>query len=264
MKRREFIKHSSMASVILGSGLWKNNSKSHILTFSFDDGFKKSFYKAAEVHEEYGSKACLNVIARGGMKDFKAIDRWILPELLGDFNDWNKLKGRGHEVMPHTWEHLNLTKIPLSQAKENIDKCLSYFQDNLDDYKADEAVYNFAFNASNKELEDYILTKIRAVRTGGWLVFDEERYHELPASQDLNVLGCWMGGEKLIDDYVDKEVKRFLKSDGGWLIFNLHGFDDEGWGPISFRYYDKLLKRLSKLDHVAILPAGEVLISERS
>ena len=54
---------------------------------------------------------------------------------VGNFNDWNALKKRGHEIMPHSWEHQNLTKIPFENAKELIDKCLNYFEENLDGYK---------------------------------------------------------------------------------------------------------------------------------
>ena len=113
----------------IGLGIWPKVSKSHILTFSFDDGFKKSFYKIADIHEQYGLKACLNVIAAGHFPDFNTDPKWMPPAQMGNFDDWNVLKKRGHEVMPHTWRHLNLTKIPFKKAKQNIDKCLDYFED---------------------------------------------------------------------------------------------------------------------------------------
>jgi hypothetical protein len=37
--------------------------KPHLITLSFDDGFEKSFTKTAEIHESFGLKACLNIIA---------------------------------------------------------------------------------------------------------------------------------------------------------------------------------------------------------
>ena len=36
--------------------------------------------------------------------------------------------------LPHSWEHLNLTEIPINKAFSNIDKCLDYFEDNLDGF----------------------------------------------------------------------------------------------------------------------------------
>lgn len=233
--------------------------KTHYLTLSFDDGFKSSFYKTAEIFENYGLKACLNVIASGHFPDFKKIDQWILPDLLGDFDDWNFLKNRGHEVMPHTWEHLNLPKIPLNHAKENIDKCLDYFEEHLEDYKPSESVYNFAFNASTPVIEDYVMRRTRAIRTKGGVIINNSRFNEIPSSNKQARLGCWGNGPNLCDTYVEQEINGFLKSTGGWLIINLHGLDNEGWGPISAKYLDELLKRLIQVPHLEIAPTGTIL-----
>lgn len=149
MNRRNFIGSAALLSLGLGFQSFIEKSKTHILTLSFDDGFKKSFYKIAEIHEEYGLKACLNVIATGHLPSFNTEPKWIPQKLLGNFEDWNTLKGRGHEVMPHSWDHLNLTEIPLEEAKLKIDKCLDYFEKNLEGYKPSEGVYNFAYNASS-------------------------------------------------------------------------------------------------------------------
>lgn len=126
MHRRTFIKSTAFTSLSLNFDHFPPRKKTHILSLSFDDGFKKSFYRIAEIHETYGLKACLNVIASGHLPSFKGLDKWIRPELMGNFNDWNHLKDRGHEIMPHTWDHLNLTQIPPDEAKTNIDRCLDY------------------------------------------------------------------------------------------------------------------------------------------
>ncbi len=46
-----------------------HSQKIHLLTLNFDDGFKKSFLKLAEIHEGYGLKACLNMIASGNFPE---------------------------------------------------------------------------------------------------------------------------------------------------------------------------------------------------
>lgn len=92
MKRRRFIKTTAQAGFAVGLGACNGKLKTHILTLSFDDGFKKSFYKTAEIHEEYGLKACLNIIASGHLQSFKTDSKWIPQKILGDFNDWNLLK----------------------------------------------------------------------------------------------------------------------------------------------------------------------------
>ncbi len=264
MLRRNFLKTASFAAVgtaLPGCSpkLPVPTGKTHVLTLSFDDGFKKSFYRIAEIHEAYGLKACLNVIATGHLPDFKKVDDWILPEILGDFDDWNRLAGRGHEVMPHSWQHLNLTKVPLRQAQENILKCLEYFANNLDGYDPKKAVYNYAFDASTEELDRFTLQHVRAVRTGGWLLWEDQAYNALPVTELSDRLGCWTNGPDNNDRWVDQQISEFLKTDGGWLILNLHGLNKEGWGPISDDYLDELLKQLVTVDHLAVLPAGEAL-----
>lgn len=230
--------------------------KSHILTLSFDDGFRKSFYKTADIFERFGLKACFNVIASGHLPSFKFPDKWILPELLGNFEDWNALQARGHEIMPHSWEHADLTQMPFDDATARIDKCLHYFEEHLLGFKTSDAVFNFPFNASTPELENYLLTKVRAIRTGGASAFNE-----IPTSDTRLLLSCRSMGPENIDHWIEKEVNKFLETNGGWLILNTHGLDDEGWGPVSSEYLTKLLKRLIKIDFLSIVPAGEVVNS---
>jgi len=256
MKRREFIIQTTQIGLTIPFLANHLSSKTHWITLSFDDGFKKSFYRIAEIHESFGLKACLNVIASGHMPGFKAVDQWILPELMGNFDDWNKLKDRGHEVMPHTWEHLNLTKIPEKQAKENMTKCFDYFEAHLDGYDPTYAVYNFAFNASTPELERFALERVSAVRTAGWVLLKDERSNPLPSTNKSLRLGCWSQGPEYCDTFVEKEIDEFLTSDGGWLILNLHGLDQEGWGPLHPMFLEKLLKKLVEMPQVAVEPAG--------
>jgi len=262
MNRRNFVKTSMVAAGSLSFGLEAfslNPKKTHYLSLSFDDGFKKSFYRIADIHENYGLKACLNVIATGHLKSFNTEPKWIPQNLLGDFNDWNKLKHRGHEIMPHTWDHLRLTEIPVEKAKENIEKCLNYFKENLDGYTSEGAVYNFAYNASTIELEDFAMAHVSAIRTGGWLVLKNTMVNAFPVNELPLRLGCWGHGPDFCDDYVEQEINKFLISEGGWLILNLHGLDEEGWGPINSHNLDALLKRLVKVDYLAVLPTGEIV-----
>ncbi|NBC02778.1 MAG: hypothetical protein GVY20_03640 [Bacteroidetes bacterium] len=42
-----------------------------------------------------------------------------------------------------------------------------------------------------------------------------------------------------IDNWVEQQVNTFLESDGGWLVLNVHGLDDEGWGPYEYNLSPK-------------------------
>ena len=254
MKRRQFIK-STVGGALISSVGFKSihDNKSHILSFSFDDGFKKSFIKLAEIHEEYGLKACLNIIASGHMKDFQAVDDWILPELMGDFDLWNDLVSRGHEIMPHSWKHARLPDLDGEEAKILITKCIDYFNEHLEGFSPSKAVFNFPFNASNKELEKHTLTLVRAVRTGG-----NGAINPFPPKNG-RILSCESHGPDLSNDWVEDKVNSFLSSDGGWMILNLHGLENEGWGPLSTNYFSSLLKRLILVKKLDILPVGMAL-----
>lgn len=253
MQRRSFLKVTILGSLSVGFSSFRKKEKTHIITLSFDDGFKKSFYRIADIYEKYGLSACLNVIASGHLPTFQPPNEYQ-KNVLGSFNDWNALQKRGHEIMPHSWDHSNLTQMPLERAKEDIDKCLYYFSENLEGFKVSDAVYNFAYNASTPELEQFTLTKVRAIRTQG-----NSAINSISNTSNPIRLGCWSHGPYNADKWVEQQVNEFLASSGGWLILNLHGLDQEGWGPISSKYLNDLLKRLVRLEFLDILPAGEVL-----
>ncbi len=254
MQRRTFLKTTALGGLAFGLPNFLPPAKTHILSLSFDDGFKKSFYKVADIFEEHGLRACLNVIASGHMPDFQQVDQWILPELMGNFDDWNAFVERGHEVMPHSWKHLNLARQPLDEAKELIEKCLDYFSANLDGYDNQKAVFNFPFNASTPELEEFTLSKVLAIRTRG-----DNAVNPMPDKQEIFRQACWSKGPENIDNWVDDTVNTFLAGDGGWLVLNVHGLEDEGWGPMSEEYLNGLLKRLVNVEKLEIAPVGEVL-----
>ena len=134
-----------------------------------------------------------------------------------------------------------------------------YFEKNLDGYTNEKAVYNYAFNASNKELDAFVMSRVWAARTGGWWFMKDTMANPIPTTSKPVTIGCWADGPGLCDDYIEKGINEFLAGPSGWLIFNLHGFDNEGWGPVSTKYYDDLLKRLMDIPKLAVLPAGEVL-----
>jgi hypothetical protein len=254
MNRRTFIKSTAMSSIAFGVSSYSENPKTHILTLSFDDGFKNSFYKVADIYESHGLSACFNVIASGHLPSFKAVGQYILPEQMGSFDDWNILKSRGHEVMPHSWQHLNLTEQPLDEAKDLIDRCLEYFEKNLDGYQSSEAVFNFPFNASTPELEQFAMSKVLAIRS-----FGDSAVGNLPKTRKSYRKSCWSKGPENIDIWVEEQVNTFLDSPGGWIILNTHGLDDEGWGPMSTTFLEGLIARLVKVDKLEIMPTGAVL-----
>ena len=255
--RREIIKLAGLTAAALTThGLFTNiyanrGSQKHIITLSFDDGFKKSSLLTAEIFEKHKLSACINVIATGHLPGFQSPDEWQVTEK-GDFVLWNELQDRGHEIMPHGYKHANKTNLPLTEAKELIRKCLDYFTKNLQGFEAKKSIFNFPYNSSTPELEAWLANEVMAFRTSGPTI------NALP-HKGQKKLTCGAHGPDNTEAHLEEEIKKLLAQPSGWLIYNTHGINGEGWGPMSYQYLDDLLSRLSAMDSVAVLPAGKAL-----
>jgi len=222
----------------------------HIITLSVDDGFPKSNRLIAALYERYGLSACFNIIA-----DNAALaDEWHTGNNPGTdyFSLWNELQARGHEIMPHGLHHEDYPTLPLAEAKASILRCLDIFTARLDGFTARCAVFNMPYNHSSPELEEYLPTVVRAFRTSG----DGINPLPYPGQAKLTSTGS---GPANCEAHLDAQIDRLLAQPSGWLIYFLHGIDDEGWGPIRATYLEQLLTRLTAIPSVRMLPAGKAL-----
>jgi hypothetical protein len=222
----------------------------HVVTLSFDDGFERSSRKTAEIFERFGLSAAINVVARGhlGEPDESWHTRW--PK--GDFELWNELQARGHEIMPHGLAHANKSELPFDEAKQLIETCLEVFARDLDGFDATQAVFAFPYNASTRELEAWLPGVVRGFRTGG------EPIMPLPQPGQAKI-SCTSFGPGPCDQQLERLVEELLARPSGWLCCNTHGLDGEGWGPLSAATLERLLARLVERDDVRVLPARAAL-----
>ena len=223
----------------------------YIVSLSFDDGFEKSNLQIADIYEKFGLSACFNVLAREEVDGEKVNDpyhNWTK----GDFKLWNELQARGHEIMPHGLIHHNLANMPLADAQRSITRCLDIFAQELENFQAEQAVYNFAYNASTADIEAWLPSLVKAFRTGG------DAINPLPHPGQVRLTTSAYGPENC-EWHLDEQIDRLLAQPSGWLIYNTHGLDDEGWGPIRGEYLESLLERLSGTNGVTILPVGKAL-----
>ncbi len=250
--RRETIKRLGLAAAGLAlPKLSTSTTKTtHIISLSFDDGFKKSFFRTADIYEQHGLEACFNVLASGHHADFVEPDEYMKKELLGDFEDWAELQKRGHEIMPHGFKHANLSKLPFTEAQDLITRCLDYFSDNLEGFRSENAVFNFPFNASSPELENWLDGHIRAYRLLG------DGVNAMP-SKNIKRLTCSMGRFTEMEKNLRKETIDFLTQKSGWFIFNLHGLGNEGWEPISDSFLDEYLDEFKNVKGLEFLPTAK-------
>jgi hypothetical protein len=231
-------------------------TKTHFVTLSFDDGFKKSSLRTAEIFEKFKLPACINVIATAHLPDFKLPNeyhRWPV----GDFGLWNELQARGHEIMPHGYKHANKAELPLEDSADLIRRCLDFFAKSLKGFDAKKAVFNFPFNASTPAIERWLTGEVMAYRTGGPPI------NAIP-HQGQSKLTCTSFGPENIDEHLTGEIDKLLEQPAGWLIYNTHGLDDEGWGPLSSSVLERLLARLVEMPQVSVVPSGMALTAAKS
>ena len=224
----------------------------HIVTLSFDDGFLNSCLKIAAAYEECGLSACFNVIATGHQDSFEVPDSGQADCPKGDFALWNVLQARGHEIMPHGYRHANKANLSFQDAQRLILECLAVFEHELAGFRSEEAIFNFPYNASTPAIEAWLPTVTRAFRTGG------DGINSLPDCEQIKLTTTGFGPGNC-EQHLDRELERLLDRPSGWLIYNTHGVDDEGWGPIRLEYLKRLLGRLQQVSTVRILPTGKAL-----
>jgi peptidoglycan/xylan/chitin deacetylase (PgdA/CDA1 family) len=229
-------------------------SKPHQLTLSFDDGFRDSFTRIAEIHERHGLAACLNVMALGDRPELFAghANDVQVGFAKGDFALWNRLAARGHEIMPHGLVHENYAQLPLAEAKRSTQRCLEIFARELQGFDARRAVFNFPYNSSTPELEAWLPGEVRAFRSGGTGV------NPLPR-RSLTRLSTTGRGPDGTEADCERAIGELLARESGWLIYNLHGLDGEGWGPVRAEWLDEQLARLRRIPSLAIMPAARAL-----
>jgi peptidoglycan/xylan/chitin deacetylase (PgdA/CDA1 family) len=229
--------------------------KRHIVSLSFDDGFEKSNRKIAEIYERFGLAACFNVIALGHDPIFEPPDPYHEGYPRGNFELWNELQARGHEIMPHGLLHHNLAEMPFQDAQRSILQCLDIFEQELKGFRAGQSIFNFAYNASTLEIEFWLPKVVKAFRTSG------DPINPLPFAGQTKLTTDGDGPDNC-EAILDAHIDRLLALPFGWLIYNTHGLDDEGWGPIRANYLAALLARLSQIESVAVLPVGVALSME--
>lgn len=225
----------------------------YIVSLSFDDGFENSNRRIAEIYEKFGLSACFNVmaLANGLVSDSTPLiyDTEAIP---GNFNLWNELQARGHEIMPHGLIHHDLTEIPFTEAQRSVLRCLDIFEWNLKRFHRHQAIYNFAFNAHTPTLETWLLTQVRAIRLQG-----SDGINPLPTHGMRKITTTGHGPENC-ESHLEATLEKLFSQPSGWLVYNTHGIDEEGWGPIRSSYLEELLVRL--LDqNVLIMPVGQTL-----
>jgi peptidoglycan/xylan/chitin deacetylase (PgdA/CDA1 family) len=228
--------------------------KMHYLSISWDDGFQKSSLKTAEIYEKFGLRTEFNIIASANLPG-NALPANMHPDACwgaayGDFGLWNELQERGHVVQPHGYRHANKTELSFNTACDLIMDCLEVMKCELTGFEPAQTIFAFPYNDSTPELEAWLPSVVRAFRTKGPAI------NSFPTSQTMKLT---TGGWEDAEPGLDRCLEELMTLPDGWLIYNAHGLDGEGWGPFRSTYLSRVLEKLVSLPDFKILPAKEVL-----
>lgn len=228
----------------------------HIISLTFDDGFLDSCVRLARVHEGFGLSACINPVAWGHKADFVSPDSGQGGVAKGDFDLWRELASRGHEIMPHGLVHANKASLRHQDAANLILRNLETFEQEMPGFDRWRAVYNFPYNATTPAIEAWLPGVVRAFRGGGC----EHGINPMPTRETKAIRTTGFGPDNC-EHHLDACITHLLARPDGWLVYNLHGLDREGWGPISTTYLERLLDRLVKIPTVKVLPVARALLT---
>lgn len=192
----------------------------------FDDGFACSCRKIADLFERHELRAVFSVLA-----NFKSG--------LGDWDLWNELKRRGHHIHPHGFDHSNLSEFSFEMATQSLTKCFETFEKNLNQFDLKQSIFNYPYNAGTPELNQWLLTKVRAVRVGG-SGFNSE------ADLSTRIFHSTSFGPGECSESLRENLVRSEQVRPHAFIQTLHGVESEGWGPIGLEALDKILTSIQK------------------
>jgi len=127
---------------------------------------------------------------------------------------------------------------------------MEIFSNQLAGFEPSETIFAFPYNASTPELESWLPGVVRAFRTRG------DAINPLPSAQTVKLT---TGGSEEAEAWLDHYLRGLMALPEGWLIYNVHGLDGEGWGQLRSEYLTRTLERLVALPDLKILPAREIL-----
>jgi peptidoglycan/xylan/chitin deacetylase (PgdA/CDA1 family) len=227
------------------------------VTFSFDDGFLASTMKTARIYESLGLRAEFNVTAAFAASGTSETAERLVGQ--GDFADFgllNDLQERGHFIQPHGYNHTDMTKVGLAEAKDLVARCIDVFHHRLKGFEPTRAIFCFPYNRSNEAIERHVGSLFRAFRTGYDRVINP-----IPNKVTKMIFGdSWPRAEA----WIDRSIAALLALDSRWLVYNAHGLDEEGWEPISSEYLRRTLKSLLQQSDLSVLPIASVLDEYRN
>jgi peptidoglycan/xylan/chitin deacetylase (PgdA/CDA1 family) len=225
-----------------------------MVSITFDDGFRAGAEVARDILANYRFYAT-----------FFIVTAWVEPAQVkiwepynrgrshGTWDFWRQLSLDGHEIGSHTYSQFNFggkramfcpweISWQLARSKNDLDREISHASHTI------SLPWNSAGHLSKRLLSRYY----SACLLGSSHVL----YNPLVQPDRYRLLSWAPKSNHSVVDYA-QAISNIPP--GGWLILQLHSFDDEGWEPISRTLFRDLCDILSGLEDVAVLPVSKVI-----
>ena len=213
---------------------------SRLVSITFDDGFRGAAETAMPILDRHGLAATFYVVT-GWVEPMRApvSDPFNAHRSHGDWAFWQEVVTHGHEVGSHGFSHVNATgrkaRLLPWMVPQEIARSAADLRRHL---PASGFTMSMPWNMTTRASETHVRRLFSACRLGGSQV-------EYNLIDDLHpfALRSWAPGPQHGWDAYARAIDDL--PDGGWLIFQFHSFDDEGWEPISPRLFDQLCRLLA-------------------
>jgi len=212
--------------------------------FTFDDNFKESFSRIAELYESFGIRALFACVGRPP-SDWEPIG-------LGDWKIWNELVARGHAVEPHGLDHSNFSEKTEDQAREDVLECIKIYRSELEGFDPNRSFWHYPFNTDLPSVNPWILEHFAGIRSGGTGMNTES---------DLNsrILRVTTFGPGDCGSHLRETIDQAERIKPKLLFYCMHGVDGQGWGPIKLTDLSEAIKRIKGSEQFEMINPADLI-----
>lgn len=198
------------------------------LSIIFDDGIATSAEQAVDILANYGFSASFYVVT-GWVRPKKIPIKDKYNRLLdhGDWDFWRRVVAAGHEVGSHSFSHLNVSgKLATFFPIVTIADLLWSAHDIKTNIPQPLITISMPFNESSA-----VSTQVVKRTFAGRSLGTSDLKYNPTIDLDVYNIVSWAPSRALLLEQYRKAIAEIPI--GSWLILQLHGFEREGWEPIS-------------------------------
>jgi hypothetical protein len=199
----------------------------------FDDGFHHSTQRTAELYEQHGFRALFAVNAVPSRTPHAGDSQ------LCNWAELRRWRARGHHIEPHGLDHANEATLAPGLAIHRLSRCLTLFRHHLPGFDATRSIFHYPYNTGSPVLHRWLLAQCGAVRIGG---AGANHLRDLARG----VVHCTAHGPEHCDEHLHHCLDRVAHEQPPLFIYNAHGLDHEGWGPLRATALGAALARLRR------------------